>query len=239
MDTRRPPVPARARRLLPALAVSLFVLSGAAFVAGVEASSDALRIAAKPGPILVLALLCVMRGSGRYMHFVVAGLLASLVGDIVLELGPTFFLPGLVAFLIAHLFYIGAYLAPPSALAPARALPVALYGVLIYSHLLPHLDPMRAPVLVYTLVICTMLWRAAARVGATGSARLEEVAALAGAVLFVASDTVLAERKFVGEFPGSRYLVIVLYWLGQAGIALSAMKPTKTSGHLERANANA
>jgi uncharacterized membrane protein YhhN len=72
--------------------------------------------------------------------------------------------------------------------------------------------------------IGAMLWRAAARVGARGASRRAEWSAIAGAILFAASDTLIALDRFRAEVPGARYAVILLYWAGQLGLALSARR---------------
>jgi uncharacterized membrane protein YhhN len=67
-----------------------------------------------------------------------------------------------------------------------------------------------------------MMWRAAARWGDHPGA----TAALAGAVLFGLSDTLIAIDRFRVPLPGAPYAIILLYWAGQAGIAASAPGPS-------------
>ncbi len=74
------------------------------------------------------------------------------------------------------------------------------------------------PVGVYVVVICAMLWRMAARADGSTLTTL----ALVGAVSFAVSDSVIAVRKFNGDFTGAREIIMALYWLGQLGIAASA-----------------
>jgi uncharacterized membrane protein YhhN len=80
---------------------------------------------------------------------------------------------------------------------------------------------MKGPVIVYVVVICAMMWRAAARLGGSPAGLFSESAALAGAVLFGASDSLIALDRFHAPARGGRYAIILLYWLGQWGIALS------------------
>jgi hypothetical protein len=77
-------------------------------------------------------------------------------------------------------------------------------------------------VLAYTAAICTMLWRAAARVGAPGDDARAAWLGLAGALLFAASDSLIALERFHGPLGGGGQAILPLYWLGQLGIALSA-----------------
>jgi uncharacterized membrane protein YhhN len=87
----------------------------------------------------------------------------------------------------------------------------------------PALGPMRAPVAAYMLAIGAMMWRAAARV--KGGIRTDPGpwAGLAGAVLFGASDTLIAADRFHGPLSGVGLPVMALYWAGQVGIAGSAL----------------
>jgi hypothetical protein len=48
------------------------------------------------------------------------------------------------------------------------------------------------------------------------------VCAVAGAVLFYASDGVLAWSRFRAQFRGAERLNLALYWSGQLGLALAA-----------------
>ena len=66
-----------------------------------------------------------------------------------------------------------------------------------------------------------MMWRAAARVRPGERAGWM---ALAGALSFGLSDTLLALHRFRAPVPGAWYLVILTYWAGQLGIAASAVR---------------
>lgn len=158
---------------------------------------------------------------GRYRFWIAVGLGWSLLGDALLALPEDRFIAGLVAFLLAHVAYIAAYLgrsrAPAASWLGAAAL--AVVGILLALHRFGELGPMRLPVTIYALVIGVMLWRAAALAALDRAGRW----ALIGAVLFVASDAVLAWNRFVDHEPALRYLNILLYWAGQWGIAASVV----------------
>jgi hypothetical protein len=68
-----------------------------------------------------------------------------------------------------------------------------------------------------------MMWRAAARVGSLGTSALPALLGLAGAVAFGTSDTLIAFDRFHAPMPGVRWPIMVLYWMGQWGIAASAV----------------
>jgi uncharacterized membrane protein YhhN len=168
----------------------------------------------KPVPVLCLAAWVAAGARGTAAWLVVAGLGVSLVADVVIERS---FLAGLGLFLVAHLLYIGAFVARTSAVRPVLALPFIAWGVIVLMRLWPGLGDMRVPVIVYALAICTMMWRAAATTGMPGGG-----AALVGAILFAASDTMIALDRFHRPISGAQYPIMGLYWAGQALIALSA-----------------
>ena len=84
------------------------------------------------------------------------------------------------------------------------------------------LGKMTIPILLYVVVICTMLWRAASRMDAPGVAARTARVGLWGALLFALSDSLLALDMFVVAVPYAAYAVIIIYWMGQSDITLSA-----------------
>ncbi|HEV8253162.1 MAG TPA: lysoplasmalogenase [Vicinamibacteria bacterium] len=169
-----------------------------------------LRIVAKPIPVLCLAAM-VLRRASAYARVVGAGLVLSAAGDVLLEF-PGRFLFGLSAFLLAHLCYLTAFLYRSRAAQVGRLLPFVAWTSATLVWLWPGLGPMRGPVTAYVIVITAMMWRAAVVGGSAGW----------GALLFGLSDTLIALDRFGSPIPGVRYPIMVLYWAGQTGIAVSA-----------------
>jgi uncharacterized membrane protein YhhN len=132
------------------------------------------------------------------------------------------FLAGLAAFLAAHVTYVGAFLSAERRWALGRALPFAAWGVVVFAMLRTGLGTLTLPVAAYVAVITVMMWRAAARVGSPSHAGVVAWLGLAGAVAFGASDTLIAFSRFLEPIPGVRVPILLLYWLGQWGIAGSA-----------------
>jgi len=199
------------------------VLAGAAFLAGLAFDSPSLRIVAKPVPALCLAAWVAWRGRGPAARPLGLGLLLSALGDWLLEYDPGTFLPGLLAFLAAHVAYAAGFLLETRRPSLARALPFALWGVLGYLGMRPGLGRLALPVVVYLTAICVMMWRAAAGVGRDGPPRPHEWMALAGAVLFGLSDTLIGLDRFRAPIESASVAIILLYWTGQLGIAASAV----------------
>lgn len=160
--------------------------------------------------------------SPTYRALIVAGLIASLLGDVLL-IFPERFVPGLVSFLIAHLIYIVAFSQTTAGPAPwVLLVPFAIFGALVLWRLWPHLGELRPAVLIYVAVILIMAWQAASRWQASRQ-RAELLAAL-GAYLFVASDTVLAFERFRGGWRSAPFWVLSLYFSAQWLIALSVAR---------------
>ena len=199
------------------------VLAAAILLLGVAFDSPRSRLIAKPILALCLAAWVGGSGRGRSARWFAVGLLLSAAGDGLLEYSPASFLAGLVAFLGAHLAYVTGFLIETRRPALLRAAPFALWAVLGYLAMRPGLGSLAGPVVVYLTAICAMMWRAAAGVGHDGPPRAHEWMALGGAVLFGASDTLIGLDRFHAPLEAARVLIIVLYWLGQLGIAAAAV----------------
>ena len=209
--------------------------SGRRWLAGAAALSLALHLrAVYAGPewqvylfkpitttlIIVLAVLSAGDASRRYRTGVLAGLFFSLIGDVMLMLPGDRFIPGLVAFLVAHLCYLAAFtdgvgfrLVHPLTVVYLAA------GAVVIAPLWPQLGALRVPVLAYMAVIMAMAAQAAGRWLAlrTEAARL----AAMGAAVFVVSDATLAIDRFGGGFAAASLVVMTTYIAAQLLIAWS------------------
>jgi uncharacterized membrane protein YhhN len=153
----------------------------------------------------------------------VAALVVSLAGDVLLMLPQDLFVPGLAAFLAAHLCYVaGFWSAGPTGVALAVAVVVVVavvapLGRAILAAIgragLP--GELRIAVAAYMTVISAMLATALA----TGN-----VLAAVGATLFVASDSMIAWDRFVRRLPWAPVAIMVTYHLGQAGLVASLLR---------------
>lgn len=205
------------------LRLALATAAAAAFCTGLAVGLDwRLMLLIKLMPVLLaLDWLRAARVPGRYRLWIALGLGVSLLGDALLALPQDCFVAGLVVFLCAHLAYVIAYL--QRSRSPAWTwLSCAVLAVSGFLYLLDsraELGPMRGPVYAYAIVIGAMLWRAGSL------ARLDRAGrwALLGALLFVASDMLLAWNRFVAPDAFRGTLSILLYWAGQWGIATSAV----------------
>jgi uncharacterized membrane protein YhhN len=166
-------------------------------------------------------------------RWIVIGLLLSLAGDIALLWPREGFVPGLVAFLLAHLAYIRAFCVP--ARFAAKPWLFALYGAVAALLLcqLWHGVPaaLQVPVVAYVLCLASMAaqaavwWRVADGSGTQTWARRAAI----GGLLFMLSDTLLAFNKFDGPLPLASLWILTTYWLAQWCIANSLKGQAATS----------
>ncbi|MCF3467071.1 lysoplasmalogenase [Stenotrophomonas maltophilia] len=185
---------------------------------------------AKPATTLLIAAIAWrVRDPAQpsYRRAVLAGMLLSCLGDIALMLPMDAFVPGLVAFLLAHLCYIVAFregLRAGRGLLAASIL-LGAFAVLNVLGLWPHLPaPMRMPVLAYVVVLASMAMLALARQWRSPQPAVEARSApwaAVGALLFVASDSLLAWDRFAGGLPLASLLVLSTYYGAQYAIARS------------------
>jgi len=151
----------------------------------------------------------------------VAALVFSLAGDVLLMLPSEQFVAGLGAFLIAHVCYIVGFWTNGPELVPflIAALIVAVVIGSLARRILPGVRredrALVAPVTAYMAVIGVMV--------ATAVAVGNPIAAV-GAVLFAASDTMIAWDRFLGPFPSSGVWIMTTYHLGQAGLVVSLLR---------------
>lgn len=171
--------------------------------------------------IAAIALVSLAPPSIQYKRAIMAGLLFSLAGDILLMVPGDLFLFGLVSFLIAHLFYIFAFVSIGGWFRTlVGAIPFAVIAIILGIVLWPDLGEMRVPALVYMVVILIMAWQAFGQWRQTGQTRA--LLAFIGAILFVISDLSLAINRFVTPIDLSAILVLGTYYPAQWLIALSA-----------------
>jgi len=155
-----------------------------------------------------------------YGRWVLVALCMGWICDVSLvPAARTWFLVGLIAFLLSHLAYVGAFAAVglEAGVAGLAALGLAVPAWLIGRWLWPHIPgEMRGPVAAYVVVITVMV---AAAVG--GIAGAAPVSALPAAAAFYLSDISVARDRFVAPFFTNRMWGLPLYYAAQIMFALS------------------
>ena len=152
--------------------------------------------------------------------FVIA-LCCSLAGDVFLLFGDRYFVPGLVAFLLAHLGYTFGLVAVGdwstagfvvgAAIMAGLAATVGVRIVVAAGRK----ERVLGPAVTGYLLAISLMFCAAMATGNTW--------AILGAALFVASDSVLGWRQFVSQASWMPVTIMVTYHMGQAGLVASLL----------------
>jgi uncharacterized membrane protein YhhN len=196
------------------IAASAFLMFMALDIVGIG------RTVLKAIPVSTLLVLVLRDLRGFVRISLVGALLGSVSGDILLDLPSTkVFIFGLVAFLVGHLFYTVLFFRhakrPDGFDKLMIAALVVLAGVMIW--IFRGITPaLYGPVVLYILVIITM------SIGAL-LVPAENRMLFMGALLFIASDVVLAVNKFLIVIPYGRVINISLYFIAQLIIIMAAM----------------
>lgn len=194
------------------------------------ASLQPYRIITKPLLVLSLIIFFLLRAKhldGISKSLTLLALICSLTGDILLlfvEHTSSFFLAGLIAFLLAHLLYISTFLKrrnPHKKPYLLYAL-LASYAILIFLLLKNHLGDFMVPVAIYMGVILIM--------AVTSFLRIKQVSASSfllvflGAIFFLISDSILAINKFYTPLAMSHLSIMFTYATAQLFIVLGLIK---------------
>lgn len=211
------------------LLLTVFSLALLAELIAIAIGNKEVQYVAKPLIVLSLIIHFMMQRHavrGNLPYWIILGLGFSWLGDILLlfDTDPDFFLAGLSAFLIAHIFYIIFFnmIRQKEGLRP-RAIyiaAVAFYYAALIALLYSRLGDMQLPVIIYGLVISSMFLLALhMKYLKNKEAGLLMVA---GATLFVLSDSLLAFNKFYSSFPMAGILIMVTYAGAQYAIMQGA-----------------
>jgi alkenylglycerophosphocholine/alkenylglycerophosphoethanolamine hydrolase len=214
-----------ASRILPLL-VAASAVACPVFLFGLYVDSMLVRLPAKPWIHLALAAWVLASATGAYAKRVAAAILLCMVADVLLEFRQTAFVYGMGFFLVGQLVFASAFRLREQAGRPLAALPFLLWLGAAFVTIEPGLGALRVPVMAYMAAIGVMMWRAAAWFAgsrASGDAFAARLA-FAGAMVFGASDTVIALDRFHAPVAGARYVIILTYWGALALIAASAVR---------------
>lgn len=199
--------------------IIFFVIVVMTYFTGMALQNDTILFIFKP--LLVTSLLlyfisATRRSKSSLKAFVALALIFSIAGDTLLMFAGNnerFFLLGLSAFLIAHIFYIITFhkikIGENIEDRWQWAIVVAIYYFFIISILMPRLGEMKIPVLAYGLVISFMLLVAMLLYDLPENKAARYI--LTGAVLFVLSDSILAINRFYRPFSAGGWMIMITY----------------------------
>ena len=206
---------------MSALAVGLLIAAGVVALGNWISVARKLQTGmyiAKPLTLVLMigAALALDPMSSTARTWFVIALVLSLAGDVFLMLPRDAFVPGLVSFLLAHIAYVVG-LNQDSDGRWLFALPVVLIAGVLGTRLVRGIragghNELVVPVIAYVLTILVMVSSAVASGNAAGAV---------GAVLFMTSDSLIGENRFVVARPWQPVAIMVTYHLAQALLVIS------------------
>ncbi len=202
-------------RIMKKFLTGIYIIAAILFCYAVYADNDLLRTIVKPIPLIIL--LFMIKPNSNYNKLIFIGFIFSLAGDVFLMKVIDKFMFGLIAFLIAHVFYIIAFVKRNKRLKILSSIPFYVIAGLLAVFFAQYTGEMTIPVIVYITVIITMAWRSYLQKNYSNISKF----AFYGAILFVFSDTNIAFTKFYQDYDFSKIVTIVLYWSAQYLIAKS------------------
>ncbi|SMC42135.1 lysoplasmalogenase [Cellulophaga tyrosinoxydans] len=110
--------------------------------------------------IILIPILFAKSNLGRYKNSILIGLVCCLVGDILLMF-DSYFIFGLVSFLIGHAFFIYSFsIINGFAFKIKTLIPLLIIAGFVFINLKDHLGELLIPVLLYITCIVLMAWQA-------------------------------------------------------------------------------
>jgi uncharacterized membrane protein YhhN len=212
----------------PANATFIFSCAAALLYGSMAAAPP--RFVASIVKMMAVALLAVLAAMQGGHWLLVLALALSAAGDLFLSRdGDGAFLAGLASFLAAHVAYIWLFVMMGGGVDALAASPwratlagcLVLFGIVMYAMLYRRVGPdLRLPVAAYVIAILAM-----------GVAALTTHVPLViiGALLFIASDTLLATERFLlpaisPNRTWMRYARWGLYYAGQLSITMGLVR---------------
>jgi uncharacterized membrane protein YhhN len=179
-----------------------------------------LKMAASSATILFLV--ATSSEATAYMWLLLAALALSWIGDLALTFdGRRPFIVGLVSFAVAHVVYAAAFVVRGGVDLPILALAGAVmvgFAVAVLKWLAPHRPAeLRRPIMAYVVIISLMVTMAFASQGDSLDPRIP-----LGAVVFAASDILVAREQFVARTRWNRIIGLPLYFAAQLLLASTA-----------------
>ena len=217
----------------------IFFIDAGIHIVGVAKESKKIIYATKPFLMLLLALYFIFAlPLNKVNWLILIAVLFGGAGDIflMLEGDEKWFMLGMVAFLLGHIFYIIAFMLEIGdniVSFPIWGLffliPVVLILVMTYPMFKNHLGDLKIPVHVYMLVILVMHIFTVLRVAAYDFFCVCFLLVWLGSLLFILSDSLIAIDTFNKEkkIPHGRIIIMLTYILGQflivQGVILSLL----------------
>lgn len=200
--------------------ISLFLMFGIYYVFFINSIDSSVVMLFKLIPMLLLIALAFMTKLPTKLsyHWLISiGLIFCAIGDYTLQ----WFIVGLCFFLIGHIFYIFAFRTTNQAKIPLLVqILLGAYGlfmvVWIAGSVFKAGDPILAIAVVAYMIVILLMGLTSFRTGSPF--------AITGALLFIASDSVLAINRFMFDVAYSHQLIMFTYYGAQFFFMLSIVQ---------------
>lgn len=202
--------------------LALFIAIIVFYFVGLGLENERMQILFKPLLVgsLIGYFLSSTKAATSLRRSTIGALIFSVIGDTFLlfaQKNDLFFILGLSAFLFAHVCYIYcfAYIFKREKwrFSFIWIMPMGFYYYLLMSSLMPHLDGLTIPVLLYGLIISVMAFLAF--MSTQSSNKKLSFYFITGSLLFLISDSVLAINKFYFPFAISGWVIMTTYIAAQ------------------------
>jgi len=205
---------------LRVLIMIFFVIVAVGDVFAVKYDKVKLRYFTKTLLVPLLALFYIISVANPN-GFILSALICCFLGDFFLlwSQKKTFFIAGLLSFLMGHIFYTIAFLQTTYFLSGIpkwfyfSLFPYIWYGIFTLKKLNPYLYSMKVPVIVYLNVILIMSFASFSRIWALKG--LSFWLPFVGSIFFIASDSLLAFRNFKVKLSRGWASIMITYIFAQ------------------------
>ncbi len=203
-----------------------FAFSALVFLLTIPYSPYPGSLLVKALPILILLGVAWVSLQGSTRLLMSAALLLSACGDVFLEMN--LFTPGLGSFLVAQLCYAWYFFSQrgSGSLPYGRLLLIVAIMLAVSLPVVSHAGELFVPVAIYMTAIALMGLAAALY-------RKPSTLLFVGALLFVASDSMIGINRFVTPLPGAKYAIMITYYAAQLLILWGVMRTVVTSSGTE------
>jgi uncharacterized membrane protein YhhN len=214
------------------VALYIFIRYSIFYLAMIALNQEEIARYLKPFLLPLLVVAVYLSEKFKTKTLLLTALTFSWIGDVILlfaDKGEIYFILGLVAFLVSHVFYIVLFSKQTISKTISNKLSfgagiglILLYFFGMITTLGPKLGSLTIPVVIYAVVISTMLFYAL-----KGSFQWNTIpyqSVLIGAVFFISSDSILAFNKFDQPIPYASFLIMITYLAAQFCIVWGILK---------------
>jgi uncharacterized membrane protein YhhN len=208
------------------------LIAAAVYILALWANWPIVQLITKGIPLLIMIIWLLRLPRDRFANLIMGGLIMSLAADLVMQWDQSLFVAGLYIFLVAQVLYVAAFVSVTRRGSWARLIPFAVWGLIIFLILNPHVGDQYWPVTAFIAALIILPWRAAAMLNSHGRLETFELGALVGTLALALGETLALLNHFIwhdtltmfsvqDSAPFIASLVMILYWLGQWAMALA------------------